>query len=75
MNCFQCAKTNDPTPAVAICQHCGVGLCLDHLAEARDRRVGGTVYGCDHEIPRTQPMRGLPAGIAATSRHRAAGAA
>ena len=34
MNCFECAKVNDTIAAVGICQHCGVGLCLDHLIEA-----------------------------------------
>ena len=46
MNCFECAKSNDAVPAVGVCQHCGVGLCLDHLVEAHAFRVGGTVYGC-----------------------------
>ena len=36
MNCFECAKVNDTVAAVGICQHCGVGLCLDHLIEASD---------------------------------------
>ena len=37
MNCFECAKANDTVPAVAVCEHCGVGLCLDHLG--RGERV------------------------------------
>ena len=36
MNCFECAKIHDTVAAVGICQHCGVGLCLDHLIEARE---------------------------------------
>ena len=48
MNCFECAKTNDTVPAVGVCPHCGVGLCLDHLIEAREYRVGGTFFGCPH---------------------------
>ena len=35
MNCFECAKANDTVPAVGVCRHCGVGLCLDHLIEAQ----------------------------------------
>ena len=53
MNCFECAKVNDTVAAVGICQHCGVGLCLDHLIEARDYRVGGTLYACGHHLPTT----------------------
>jgi hypothetical protein len=69
MSCFECAKTNDTIPAVGICRHCGVGLCLDHMIEAREYRVGGTLYGCAHEVPRVQPLRGAPAGITEAKRH------
>ncbi len=72
MNCFECAKANDVVPAVGVCGHCGVGLCLDHLVEARNFRVGGTLFACGHELPATKPMRGVPAGIAASSRHHTA---
>ena len=72
MNCFECAKVNDTVAAVGVCQHCGVGLCLDHLVEGRDYRVGGTLYACGHELPNTRPMRGVPAGIAAAARHHSA---
>jgi len=71
MNCFECAKANDAVPAVGLCQHCSVGLCLDHLAEAREFRVGGTLFGCGHEVPRPKPiLRGVPAGLAAQHAHR-----
>ncbi len=73
MNCFECAKVKDPVPAVAVCRHCGVGLCLDHLLETRDYHVGGTVYSCAHTLPRPKPLRGVPAGIAASTRHHIAG--
>ena len=49
MNCFECAKTNDDVPAVGVCRHCGVGLCLDHLVEAHEYHVGGTPFGCAHD--------------------------
>ena len=39
MNCFECAKANDLVPAVGLCRHCSVGLCLDHLIEANEYRV------------------------------------
>ncbi len=64
MNCFECAKLNDSVAAVGVCRQCGVGLCLDHLVEAREFRVGGTTYGCGHELPRAKPLVGLPGGIA-----------
>ena len=72
MNCFECTKTHDTVAAVGTCTHCGVGLCLDHLIEAREHRVGGTIFGCSHTIPRTKPLRGMPAGIAASARHHTA---
>lgn len=72
MNCFECAKVNDSVAAVGVCRHCGVGLCLDHLIEARDYRVGGTLFACGHDLPVTKPLRGVPAGLAAAARHHTA---
>ena len=73
MNCFECAKVNDTVAAVALCQHCGVGLCLDHLVEAHEFTVAGTHYACPHEVPHAKPLRGMPAGVAAGARHHTAG--
>ncbi len=73
MNCFECAKANDTVAAVGVCQHCGVGLCLDHLIEAQEFTVGGTHYACGHDLPATKPLRGVPAGITAAARHHTAG--
>ena len=75
MNCFECAKAHDSVPAVGLCHHCEVGLCLDHLIEARAHRVGGTIFGCPHTIPTVKPLSGMPAGIAAAARHHTAGVA
>jgi hypothetical protein len=72
MNCLECAKANDTVPAVGVCHHCGVGLCLDHMIEAREYRVGGTIWGCPHEWPRVQLLHEVPAGIAAARRHHTA---
>ena len=72
MNCFECAKVHDEVPAVGVCRICNVGLCLDHLIEAGAYRVGGTRFGCAHEVPQAMPLRGLPAGIAAAGRHHSA---
>lgn len=73
MNCFECAKVNDTVAAVAVCQHCGVGLCLDHLIEANDFTLAGTRYACPHQIPRARPLPRVPDDIAtAASRGTAA---
>jgi len=69
MNCFECAKASDIVPAVGLCRHCSVGLCLDHLTEANAYRVAGTTFGCPHRIPHAIPLRGVPAGIAIARRH------
>ena len=55
MNCFECAKANETTEAVAICQCCGVALCFEHLVESTHALVGGTHEGCRHEIPVVAP--------------------
>ena len=72
MNCFECAKVSDAVAAVGVCDHCGVGLCLDHLIESHEFLVGGTHYACHHQIPHVKPMRGMPAGISAAGRHHTA---
>ena len=72
MNCFECAKANDSVTAVAVCRHCSVGLCLDHLIEASEYRVAGTVFGCPHGMPHVKPLRGVPSDIASARRHHSA---
>jgi hypothetical protein len=72
MNCFECAKVNDAVAAVGVCDHCGVGLCLDHLIEAREYRVGGTIWACPHNLPALKPFHGVPAGIHSARRHHTA---
>lgn len=75
MNCFECAKARETVAAVAVCQHCSVGLCLDHLIESANFLVGGTLEGCHHKIPSVNPLVDVPAGIADSVRHHSAGAA
>ena len=75
MNCFECAKVNDTVPAVGVCQHCGVGLCLDHLAEARDYRVGGTALRLRTHDAARQDAAWRPVGAVSDSRHGRAGVA
>jgi hypothetical protein len=31
MNCYVCATSKEERAAVAICPHCSVGVCLEHL--------------------------------------------
>lgn len=50
MDCYECAITGRTVAAVATCRTCGVGLCLEHLAEAQRHRPGGTSYGCPHDL-------------------------
>ena len=34
MNCYVCVRNDVTSAAVATCLKCGVGLCVEHLAEA-----------------------------------------
>jgi hypothetical protein len=72
MNCLECARVNGTVPAVGVCHHCGVGLCLDHMIEARGYRVGGTIWGCPHQLPSPKPLQKMPGGITAARRHHTA---
>ncbi len=35
MNCFDCLQDEITKPAVAICHHCGAGICPKHSAEKK----------------------------------------
>lgn len=48
MNCYVCGRSGGAVPAVAICLHCGAGLCMTHFAEARSTSVAGMRYTCPH---------------------------
>jgi len=37
--------------AVAVCQNCGVALCMEHFAELHLSRPGGMDIGCTHVMP------------------------
>ncbi len=50
MNCYECALRGEAVGAVATCGNCGVGMCLEHLGEAQSYRVGGTTFGCPHDL-------------------------
>ena len=59
MDCFVCTIRGETVAAVASCQHCGAGLCLEHLHEAQVYRVGGTTFGCPHDLMALPANRGL----------------
>jgi hypothetical protein len=50
MECYECAIRGEAVAAIATCRYCGVGLCLEHLAEAQRHRPGGTLFGCPHDL-------------------------
>lgn len=70
MNCFECAVRGAAVPAVATCRNCGAGLCLEHLAEAQSYRVGGTLFGCPHDLRQAVVPGRAVAGRAAASNGR-----
>lgn len=61
MNCYECALRGETGSAVASCGHCQVGLCLEHLAEAQRYRVGGTLFGCPHDLSAASSRFGVAA--------------
>lgn len=52
MNCYICDEAERAKSAVAICQHCGVGLCREHLdQDLLAVRVHGLVRRpCTHSL-------------------------
>jgi hypothetical protein len=69
MNCFECAIHGETVAAVGTCHHCGVGLCLEHLHAAQDYRVGGTFYGCPHDLTALPPSREAVVGAGRANGH------
>ena len=52
MNCYMCDSTGRAVAAIAICHHCGVALCREHLDEdlLSSRPHGHTKRGCTHYL-------------------------
>ena len=50
MNCYVCATHETNRPAVALCPHCFVALCLAHVAETQRPGPGGLQLGCRHGL-------------------------
>lgn len=51
MNCYECIKKGTAREAVAACRFCGVGLCMEHYAEAATVTQGGMRFACAHRQP------------------------
>ena len=52
VNCYMCDSTGHVVEAVAICHHCGVALCREHLDEdlLSSRPNGHTRISCTHHL-------------------------
>jgi hypothetical protein len=57
MKCYECALASKTVDAVAVCRHCGVGLCLEHLRETRASGLSGAFYGCQHQATVGERLR------------------
>jgi hypothetical protein len=67
MNCFECAVQGETVTAVAICHHCGAGMCLEHVHAAQGFRAGGTKLmtgGCPHDLTALPASRAAAVGVA-----------
>jgi hypothetical protein len=51
MNCYVCATSREERAAVAVCPHCFVGVCLEHLRQGQQPGAGGLRFGCRHNLP------------------------
>jgi hypothetical protein len=52
VNCYMCDSTGRAAAAVAICHHCGVALCREHLDDdlLSSRPLGHIQGGCTHHL-------------------------
>lgn len=50
MNCYVCDSNDRANEAVAICHHCGIALCREHVDQAllASRPAGHVRPGCIH---------------------------
>lgn len=51
MNCYVCATSREERAAVAVCPHCFVGVCFEHLRQGQQPVAGGLRFGCRHSLP------------------------
>lgn len=58
MVCHECLMAGERRVAVALCPHCLVGLCKEHLVALHRAPVGGLVPTCSH-----QPGQPAPADV------------
>jgi hypothetical protein len=59
MNCYVCDSMGRAADAVAICRHCGVALCREHVDEGllASRPSGLVRHGCIHDAIGTARSR------------------
>jgi hypothetical protein len=55
MNCLDCQP--EETAAVAVCGHCGAGLCAEHLIESEERLT--FTMPINRPVPADPPARKL----------------
>lgn len=48
MNCYVCAREGQTRPAVGLCRHCQVALCMTHHRRAQEESRGGARVACSH---------------------------
>lgn len=78
MNCYECALEGEALAGVAVCQHCGAGMCVEHFHVSRQHSAGGMRYGCSHQMPARPPgsaRERVPTKLARTTRRPALKAA
>ena len=70
MNCYVCATSKEERAAVAVCPHCFVGVCLEHLRQGQQPNTGGMRFSCRHSlpIPAADPSVGVPRRFRKASR-------
>lgn len=51
MQCYMCDREGPPREAVALCRHCQVGLCPEHLAADLATPHVEPRYSCSHPLP------------------------
>lgn len=57
MFCYVCAtKNGEAKVSVALCQTCGVALCVTHVADKAANPQGGMAYSCNHHLPTTEEV-------------------
>jgi hypothetical protein len=65
MLCHECWMRGEEAPAVALCRHCSVGLCKEHLVEAYRHPAASLIPSCRHRPSAAAPEHPAVAAAAA----------